>query len=107
MPPKAAAPRKEVPAPPSADPVAKVGDYKSIAAQYAKAKALKEKEDALAAAAAIKKAAGSGGKTGSEQEQGVVRAKERRTDAERINKRKEGVFKKAWTWSLGFYVWLL
>ncbi len=99
MAPKTPTPKKEPPAltSPVEDPVAKAGDYKSIAAQYARAKALKEKEDAAAA----KKAAlnGQGKRAGA--------AKGQMTDAEGINKRKEGAFKNSWNWAVGFFVWLL
>ena len=91
------APKAETPTSPP-DPVAKAGDYKSIATKYAKAKALKEKEDA----AARRKAGGVG------MVKGQVKGRDRAmTDVERINKRKEGVFKKAWNYSVGFFVWLL
>jgi GPI ethanolamine phosphate transferase 3 subunit O len=102
MPTKPATPRKEASIPSTSDPVAKVGDYKSIAAQYAKAKALKEKEDTAAAknkSGGVRKVNG--------QASGGNNAKAPMTDSETINKRKEGVFKKAWNSSLGFFVWLL
>jgi hypothetical protein len=101
MPSKPATPKKETSIPSITDPVAKAGDYKSIAAQYAKAKSLKEKEDAAAAAAARDKAGGVGKVTGQ------ANAKTPLTDSEKINKRKEGVFKKTWNSTLGFFVWLL
>lgn len=98
MPPKSVTPKKSAPTSPLTDPVAKAGDYKSIAAQYAKAKAIKEKEDAEAR----KKPGGVG------VVNGQVRGKDRAlTDAERINKRQEAVFKRAWNWNVGFFVWLL
>jgi hypothetical protein len=102
MPGKPATPKKEASTPSTTDPVAKAGDYKSIAAQYAKAKALKEKEDA---AAAVKKAGGVGKVKGRALERSSAKAPI--TDGERINKRKEGVFKKTWNSSLGFFFWLL
>ena len=102
MPRKPATSKKEATIPPTTDPVAKPGDYKSIAAQYAKAKALKEKEDT---AAAKEKAGGAGKVNG--QASGGNNAKAPMTDSERINKRKEGVFKETWNSSLGFFVWLL
>lgn len=101
MPAKSATLRKEASIPATTDPVAKAGDYKSIAAQYAKAKALKEKEDADA-----KKNAGGVGRLNG-QLYGKSNAKGPVTDADRMNKRKEGIFKKAWNSKLGFFVWLL
>jgi len=102
MPAKPATPKKEASIPSTTDPVAKAGDYKSIAAQYAKAKAQKEKEDA---AASKNKVSGVGKVNG--QALGGNNAKASMTDLERINNRKEGVFKKTWNSSLGFFVWLL
>lgn len=102
MPAKPATPKKEAPIPSTTDPIAKAGDYKSIAAQYAKAKALKEKEDAAAA----NKKPGCVGK-GNGQTLVGSNAEAPIADTERINKRKEGVFKKTWNSSLGFFFWLL
>jgi hypothetical protein len=101
MPAKPATPNKKASIPSTTDPVAKPGDYKSIAAQYAKAKALEVKEDAAA-----KERAGAVGKI-NEQTAGGNKAKAPVTDSERINKRKGGVFKKTLNSSLGFFVWLL
>lgn len=101
MPPKPATPKKEAPIPSTTDPVAKAGDYRSIAAQYAKAKALKEREDAAA-----KEKAGAVGKVNG-LAAGGNKAKAPMTDSVRINRRKERVFKKTWNSSLGFFVWLL
>lgn len=98
MPPKPVAPKKDAPTSPPADPVAKAGDHKSIAAQYAKAKATKEKEDAE-----VRKKSGPVGVVN-----GQARGKDRAlTDAESINRRQEAVFKRAWNWNVGFFVWLL
>jgi len=102
MPAKPATLKKEASVPFTTDPVGKAGDSKSIAAQYAKAKALKEKEDAAAA----EEKAGAMGKVNG-QAAGRNKAKAPMTDSERINKRKEGLFKKTWNSSLGFFVWLL
>jgi hypothetical protein len=102
MPAKSATPKKGAPIPSTTDPVAKAGDYKSIAAQYAKAKALKEKDDA---AAAIKRIRTVG--KGNGQAYAGSNAKAPVTETERINQRKEGVFKKTWNSSLGFFFWLL
>jgi len=102
MPAKSATPKKGAPIPSTTDPVAKAGDYKSIAAQYANAKALKEKEDA---AAAIKRIRTVG--KGNGQAYAGSNAKAPVTETERINRRKEGVFKKTWNSSLGFFFWLL
>jgi hypothetical protein len=87
MPAKFKAPPDEPPAPP-ADPIAKAGDYKSIAAQYAKAKALKEKEDAAS------------------RTQGDANAKVAK-EVEKLNKGKEGLFKESWNWAIAFYIWLM
>jgi hypothetical protein len=102
MPAKPGTPKKEASIPLTTDPIAKAGDYKSIAAQYAKAKALKEKENAAAA----KEKAGAMGKVNG-RAAGRNNAKPPISDSERINKRKEGVFNKTWNSSLGFFVWLL
>lgn len=102
MPAKPAVSMKEPPIPPTTDPVAKTGDYKSVAAQYAKAKALMGKEDA---ATAIKEAGGV--EKGNGQALVGSNVKAPITDTERINKRKEGVFKKTWNSSLWFFFWLL
>src|ERR1700730_4287784 len=98
MPGKPATAKNEASIQHATDPVAKAGDYKSIAAQYAKAKALKEKEDAVAKkeAVGVMNGQSSGGNT----------AKGPMTDAERLNKGKEGLFKKSWVSSMGFFVWL-
>jgi hypothetical protein len=102
MPAKSVTIKKEGPIPPITDPVAKEGDYKSIAAQYAKAKALKEKEDA---SAALKKF----GRVREGMGQSALGKDEKapRTATEQINKAKAGIFKKTWTSSLGFFFWLL
>jgi phosphatidylinositol glycan class O len=101
MPERAGIPRADSQTLAPTDPVAKVGDYKSIAAQYAKAKALKEKEDA----AAVKKTLGAGKPialaTGGAVANGSL------TDVEKLNKKKEKGFKHAWNWHLGFFVWML
>jgi hypothetical protein len=104
MPVKSATPEKESSIPFTTDPVAKAGDYKSIAAQYAKAKALKKKKEEDAAAAKEK---GVVMEKVNGQAAGGNKAKASMTDSEMINKRKERVFKKTWNSSLGFFVWLL
>ena len=68
MPSKTVKNAKYPPLTPSADPIAKAGEYKSIAAQYAKAKALKESEDT----AAGKKAGGVGEKNGQAKRKGIA-----------------------------------
>lgn len=98
---KPATPREKASTSSNTDPVAKAGDYKSIAARYAKAKALKEKEDAIA-----KKKARDGGKLNG-QILGNRKVKGPMTAAERMNKRREDIFRKAWNLSLGFFIWLL
>ena len=98
MPAKSVTPKKVSPIFPPADPVAKAGDYKSVAAQYAKAKAIKEEQDAKAS----KKPGGVGAVNG--QVKGTDREL---TGAERVNKRQEAVFKRAWNWNVGFFTWLL
>jgi hypothetical protein len=100
MPEKPATPKKEASVKPATDPVAKARGYKSIAAQYTKAKTLKENEDAVA-----KKKAG-----GTEKLNGEApgdNAKGPMTDAVRLNKRKEGLFKKSWNSIVGFFVFVL
>lgn len=85
---------KEAPAP-------AIGDYKSIAAQYARAKAIKEKEDAA--------------KRKDDQlvenilaDNGLSREnKVQLTAVEKINQRKTSEFKSAWNWTAGFFLWLL
>lgn len=101
MPAKLATLRKEARIPSTTDPVAKAGDYKSLAAQYARAKALQEKEDAAATKQIATVGKGSGQTLLGSNAKGPI------TETETINKRKEGVFKKTWNSSLGFFFWLL
>jgi phosphatidylinositol glycan class O len=68
-------------------PKAAPGDYNSIAARYARAKAAKEAEDKVKA----------GGKQGGAS----------KTVLQKINDRKSTKFRVEWYWVLGFFVWLL
>ncbi|KAH8821487.1 hypothetical protein F5884DRAFT_768040 [Xylogone sp. PMI_703] len=76
-------------------PVPAPGDYKSIAAQYARAKALKEEEDAAKAV----KAENAG--------RGIVKTVGGRSPIERLNKYKASRFSTQWAWIMGFFLWLL
>lgn len=71
------------------------GDHQSIAAQYARAKALKDAEDAQKAAkpgdAGTNSLASGGGKL----------------PIERLNKYKASRFDRQWGWIVGFFLWLL
>ena len=67
-------------------PKAVPGNYDSIAAQYARAKAIKDAEDAA-------KLAKKGGKE--------------KTPLERLNEWKRGRFGREWWWVLGAFVWFL
>lgn len=70
------------------------GDYNSIAAQYARAKAAKDAEDAKKVAGMMK-------------ENGLGPQKEQKTTLERLYERKAATFKREWCWVVGFFVWLL
>lgn len=70
------------------------GDHNSIAAQYARAKAAKDAEDA-------KKV------KGMMAEQGLDAKRKQKTPVERLNERKSDNFKREWGWVMGFFLWLL
>ncbi|RFU32214.1 hypothetical protein B7463_g4109, partial [Scytalidium lignicola] len=71
------------------------GDYKSIAAQYARAKALKDAEDAAKAA------------KDENAERGKMNAGRESPGIEKLNKYKASKFNKQWGWMVGFFLWLL
>jgi phosphatidylinositol glycan class O len=77
-------------------PKAAPGNYNSIAAQYARAKAIKDAED-KAKAEEIMQENGLG-LDGKELKKSVV---------ERLNERKGGRWMREWGWVVGFFVWLL
>ena len=66
------------------------GSYNSIAAQYARAKAAKDAEDAA-------------------KVQGLMGQLDRRpkTAVEKLNEGRERKFNADWGWVVGFFVWLL
>lgn len=66
------------------------GQNVAVAALYAKARAIKEKEDQ---AKRLKEAAG--------------KPARELTVAEKRNAEKAKVFKRAWGWGIGFFAWLL
>ncbi|KAL3425647.1 GPI ethanolamine phosphate transferase [Phlyctema vagabunda] len=71
------------------------GDYKSIAAQYARAKAAKDAEDARKVAGIL-------------QDNGLgAPQKEKKSTLERLYERKAGAFQREWIWVIGFFSWLL
>jgi hypothetical protein len=102
MPAKPAMPKAQSRILSNTDPVAKAGDYKSIAAQYAKAKALKEEEDAAAGTKQIGTTAKGNGRV-PVGNNGKIPL----TETERVNMRKESIFKKTWNSAFVFFVWLL
>ncbi|TAQ83832.1 hypothetical protein B7494_g7844 [Chlorociboria aeruginascens] len=72
-----------------ANPKPAPGDYKSVAAQYVRAKAIKDAEDAA-------------------KEKGVLNGKgAKKTAADKLNERKAERFRREWAWVAGFFVWLL
>jgi GPI ethanolamine phosphate transferase 3 subunit O len=71
------------------------GNYNSIAAQYARAKAAKDAED--------KKKV-----DGIMQDSGILdRSGKPKNAAERLNEFKAGRFTKDWGWVVGLFVWVL
>jgi phosphatidylinositol glycan class O len=78
-------------------PKAAPGDYHSIAAQYARAKALKDEED---------RARVEGGKGKSRAEE-LSAGGEPKTVLEKLNERKAKRFWVEWYWVVAFFVWLL
>lgn len=90
--------------PSTTEPQPAVGDYKSIAAQYARAKALKEKEDAAAKRARDEKTVEKIlSANGIEVSQGDAQRKA----IDRINERKTKDFKTAWNWTAAIFTWFL
>lgn len=71
-------------------PKAVPGSYNSIAAQYARAKAAKDAEDAAKVQGLM----------------GQVNRKPK-TAVEKLNERREERFNRDWNWVVGFFVWLL
>jgi hypothetical protein len=69
----------------AADPLPSPGSRASVAALFAKARALKEKGDAKE----------------------LARRQREGSAAERRNEGKARVFRRAWGWSVGFFAWLL
>jgi phosphatidylinositol glycan class O len=78
-------------------PKAAPGDYNSIAAQYARAKALKDEED---------RARLEGGKGKSKAEELRASGKPK-TILEKLNEGKAKRFRVEWYWVVVFFVWLL
>lgn len=70
------------------------GDVNSIAAQYARAKALKDAEDSAKVRGMMK-------------ESGLDMHKRSKNPVEWLNEKKVGNFKREWGWIVGFFVWLL
>jgi GPI ethanolamine phosphate transferase 3 subunit O len=83
-------------------PKAAPGNYNSIAAQYARAKAAKEKEDEKKVGGIL---AGFG--LGGGDDEGRRGKKEGKGAFERLNEEKERRFRGEWGWVVGFWVWLL
>src|SRR5271155_2554073 len=71
-------------------PKAAPGSYNSIAAQYARAKAIKDAEDAA-----------------KDKGMGPESKGKSKTAIERLNERKAGRFSREWGWVVGVFVWLL
>jgi len=74
-------------------PKAAPGSYTSIAAQYARAKAVKDAEDAAKVNGILK-------------DHGYVKPKPK-SPVERLNERKRQRFDREWGWTVGFFLWLL
>ena len=70
------------------------GNVSSIAAQYARAKALKDAEDEAKVKGILK-------------ERGLDRPKKLWNPVEALNENKAGHFKKEWGWVVGVFIWLL
>lgn len=70
------------------------GNVNSIAAQYARAKALKDAEDAAKVRGILK-------------ERGLTMHKKPKNPVELLNERKADDFKTEWRWVVGVFVWLL
>lgn len=87
-------------------PKAAPGSYNSIAAQYARAKAAKEKEDEKKVGGILSSFRLGGGVTGEIAKRGAGK-KEQKGTFERLNEVKEQRFRGEWGWVVGFWVWLL
>jgi phosphatidylinositol glycan class O len=70
------------------------GSVNSIAAQYARAKALKDAEDAAKVEGMLK-------------ERGLDMHKKAKSPVERLNEKKAYNFRREWVWVVGFFTWLL
>jgi len=76
-------------------PKAAPGNYNSIAAQYARAKAVKDAEDKKKLeAATVQNMIGKGNA-------------KRKSTIERLNERKKERFGREWIWGVGFFIWIL
>lgn len=75
-------------------PKAAPGEYKAIAAQYARAKAIREEEERARLRAKM-------------LERGEKQEKSAKSVLEKINERKAAAFRVEWYWVVGFFVWLL
>jgi phosphatidylinositol glycan class O len=89
-------------------PKAAPGSYNSIAAQYARAKAAKEKEDERKVGGIMASFGLGGGEVGAADGRGATGSDGKGRGAfERLNQAKEERFREEWAWVLGFWVWLL
>jgi phosphatidylinositol glycan class O len=70
------------------------GNVNSIAAQYARAKALKDARDASKV-------------RGMMEDSGLDMHKRQKNPVERLNEKKVDNFKREWGWVVGFFAWLL
>lgn len=75
-------------------PKAVPGNYDSIAAQYARAKAIKNAEDAAKVKSVMKA-------------QGLGEEARKKTPIEKLNEIRERAFKREWGSVVGFFLWLL
>lgn len=64
--------------------------YNSVAGQYARAKAIKDRDDRIR-----------------DFKKGIADAKREKGDLERLSERKSHRFLKEWNWVLGAFVWFL
>lgn len=81
------------------------GSYNSVAAQYARAKAERERVDEKSVAGILGRL-GLGGGEGRGRGEGKEKEKEKGA-FESLNDEKERRFKGEWGWVVGFWVWLL
>ena len=70
------------------------GNVNSIAAQYARAKALKDAGDAAKVGGVMK-------------DRGLDMHRRQKNPVERLNEKKIDNFKREWGWVVGFFTWLL